>query len=265
MAEFLPGRTECAIKVMALKLGLGEKRRFSEADVAYVRAHAGEPVRAIAAALGRTMSSVHQLRNRLGLSAKRPQHGDEFAAFIREKHAEGWSDAETAAAYGAATGRAINRRTVGIWRRKLGLPDNAFSERRIRKVREKTREQLAAAGLPSLAAVRVKAFRDYARRYGWPEDLRPRQVQILNSLMARGPMTRPQIAEAIGMAWRGSRASLKGNDPEGSYLANLMKRGLVVQLGRVVKGKGRGHSINLYAVPLWTERNCDGQQTAQAG
>jgi hypothetical protein len=209
-------------------------------------------VRAVAEELGRTLTSIYQLRDRLGLCKKANRYGPEFEAFIREKHALGWSDAEIAAAHG----NGCERHTVGAWRKRLGLAVNTLSEHRRRKVAAKTREQLKRAGLPSIGYLRVKAFRDRARVAGWPEDLRPRAVQILNALWEHGPLTRRQLADIIGMPWKGTRKSLCSNDPEGSYLAHLINRGLVISLHRAHKitGKGRGRSVNLYSLPLWIER-----------
>ena len=129
-----------------------------------------------------------------------------------------------------------------------------------------------AAGLPNLAALRAAVFRDRARASGWPEDLRPRAVQILNALWDRGPMTRTEIALAIGLRinYGGPheiRKILKSNDAEGSYLAHLLARGLLVDLGRVgtVVGQGRGRSVHVYSLPLTIERGkvqCDVARSA---
>lgn len=80
----------------------------------------------------------------------------------------------------------------------------------------------------------------------------------VRTLWERGPMTRLELAEAIGMAWKGSRKSLAGNGPGGSYLPTLMRRGLVVSLGRIVqtgpKGKRKGRNVHLYSLPLTIQR-----------
>lgn len=99
-----------------------------------------------------------------------------------------------------------------------------------------------------MAEVRRLAFNQFAERHGWPSDLRPRAVQILDLLYQYGPKTRRQIVEATGMPWLGSRKSLHSNDPEGSYLAHLVARGLVVRSIKVVKGRGKGGSCDLYSI-----------------
>jgi hypothetical protein len=88
---------------------------------------------------------------------------------------------------------------------------------------------------------------------------------MLNAMWDNGPMTRRELADAIGMPWKGSRKSLVSNDPEGSYLAHLIARGLVVSLGRIKKGKGRGHSCQVYSLPLWIERGEVKHEQAIAG
>lgn len=250
IAEML-GRTPGSVKSYVSANGIAQSRRFTNREKAYVRKNCRKKTAAeIAERLGRSESGIHQLANRMGLARKRVSLGDDFEEFLRAKHKAGWSDAEIAAAWGC------DRHTVGDFRDRFGLPHNALSERRRDRVRKKTAEQLRKAGLPTLAAVRVKAFRDRARAAGWPEDLRPRAVQILNALWDNGPMSRREIADAIGMPWKGTRESLCSNDPEGSYLAHLAARRLVVVLKRArrVTGKGRGHSVNLYSLPLDIQR-----------
>jgi hypothetical protein len=138
----------------------------------------------------------------------------------------------------------------------------ALHELTRQKVAEKTRQQLQRAGLPSIGHLRVEAFKKYARDHGWPEDLQVREVQILNAMWDRGPMTRREIAAAIGMPWKGTRKSLMGNRIGGSYLATLMRRGMVVNLGRIVKhpdaGKGgragQGKNCCVYSLSPTVQR-----------
>jgi len=222
---------------------------WTESDDEYLRAHYGKGMTAkqIGEQLG---GSVDRIRSRawvIGLAGKQADFGPDFEAFVREKNAIGWSDTEIAAAW------KCDRHAVNYRRKRLGLPENAHttsSEHFRNRVRKKTQEQIEAAGVKSLGEIRAKAYREFAIKSGWPEDLRPRAVQILNTLWKNGPQTRKQLAAAIGMPWKGSRKSLHSNDPEGSYLAHLIKRGLVIALGRIVRGKGRGFSTQLYSIPL---------------
>lgn len=223
----------------------------------------GEPALVCAQVFACPMSTIYRQRKRLGLCQPHRGRLPGLQEFVQEKHPLGWSDAEIAAEWGC------ERHTIGDIRKRLGLPSNAFSEHFRRRVAAKTAQQCRAAGVPSLGALRVKVFRDRARRAGWPEDLRPRAVQILNALWDHGPMTRPELAAVIGMPWKGSRKSLVSNDPEGSYLAHLAKRGLVQVLkrGRKVTGKGRGASLDVYTLPFTVERliveEADEQQSGE--
>jgi hypothetical protein len=228
------------------------RRPWTDTDRLVVREHFRKvPASQIARQLGRTPSGVFQCARNMGLSIPQRFKAPDMVAFIRARNAEGWSDAEIAAA------RGVDRHAVGHVRKSLGLPCNGKTSDRYRaRVRAKTAEQLKAAGVPTLAALRCKVYRERSRAAGWPEDLRPRAVQMLSVLWERGPQTRRQLAEAIGMPWLGSRKSLVSNDPGGSYLAYLIARGLVISLGRVgtVHGKGKGRSVQVYSLPLFLER-----------
>lgn len=242
------GRTVKAIQSYCKRFGFVVDRRIPEDLKRYVAANRHRPATEVARELGEPVWRIYNVRDRLGLTRKLPSFGDDFKRYLRAKHAEGWSDAEIASGWGC------ERHTIGDWRKRLGLADNKLSAHRIDRVRRKTAEQLRKAGLPSLAALRRAVFRERARREGWPEDLRPRAVQMLNALWEHGPMTRRQLAEVIGMPWLGSRKSLVSNDPEGSYLAHLQARGLVVRLGRIVRGGGKCKNVYLYSLPMTIER-----------
>lgn len=245
------GRTPHAVKSRAGVLGLQQSRLYTAAEQrVLVRDYRRRPAGEIAAALGRSVSSVYAQATKLGLAARQHFASDaEIEQALRTLHPQGYSDREIADELGNT-----ERHRVGVIRRRLGWSTNKCSARFRRQVAEKTRQQLEAAGLESLAEVRTVAFRDYAARNGWPGDLRPRAVQMLNAMYDHGPQTRRQLCDRVGMPWKGSRKSLVSNDPEGSYLAHLQARGLVRRLGRVVKGRGRGSATNLYAVPITIKR-----------
>lgn len=199
---------------------------------------------AVARALRRSLSSVYGQVEALGLKHrhKTETRDGSFRDRLRALHSEGLTDPEIAGLLGC------ERHTASNHRRALGLPSNRSHARYRSRVAAKTREQCVRAGVGSLGAVRALAFVRFAVASGWPADLRPREVNILESLIERGPMTRPEIAEALGMPWLGSRKSLKSNDPGGSYLATLIRRGLVVNLGRIVRQAGSGKSLHLYSL-----------------
>jgi len=152
-----------------------------------------------------------------------------------------------------------DRHSVARWRGRAGCPSSVGQIQCCRckeRTAEKTRRQCRDAGVRSLAEIRSLAFAKFAIDNGWPEDLRPREVQILNVLADRGvPMSRLELAEAIGMrtdrmASRGTLVLLVGNGPGGTYTASLMRRGLLLKLkrGARVHGQGKGRSRDLYCL-----------------
>lgn len=266
MAKAL-NRTRCAVRTRTQRLGLVVRTHWTPEEMLIVerQERAGDTPAQIAAHLpGRSLTAVYQVRVKLGLARQPSRLLTKLDDLIKETHPEGWSDSEIAAEWNRRQQNPaahITRNCVGKHRRKLGLPDNALSPRRIEQVRQKTREQLRRSGLPTLAALRAKAFRDRARSAGWPEDLRPRHVQILNVIWDKGPMTRREIATAIGartdyVGKHAIRKILKSNDREGSYLAHLLARGLIIVFERAntVTGKGKGRSTHIYSLPLNIER-----------
>ena len=234
------------------------RRFWTPAECEYLRVcrAAKVPAEIIAKYLpGRTARSVWQQARKLGLSVPQKFRAPDMVEFIRSRNALGWSDSEIAAA------RGVDRHAVGHVRQELGLPLNRASEHVRAKVAAKTAEQLRAAGLPSMAHLRIESFKARARAAGWPEDLRPRAVQILNAIWDRGPMTRRELATAIGMRtdYGGKheiRKILMSNDPEGSYTAHLIARGLLVVFKRAgrVTGCGKGRSVDVYSLPINIER-----------
>ena len=188
--------------------------------------------------------------------------------YIRAQHASEWSDTEIANGWNERNPQQqTHRRAVGEYRKWMGLKTNGpRTERYRRRVRAKTAEQLAAIGVTTLADLRAMRYREFARQRGWPEDLRPREVQILDLLYEQGPNTRRGIAEGIGWNMeRGQRALLACKYGRGSYLANLMHRGLVVRMGRVVKGDGIGKNVYLYGVPANIKRGPHHNKNSKKG
>lgn len=240
-------RTEKAIKSRCKVLGLARTDRhvWSRQDLRALRRRYGrEPAPQIAAELGISVQKVRAAAGRIGLTRTRPRMTRRIEAAIRRGNAAGRSDVEIAGPLG------MKRQTVGAWRRRLGLPHQAHSDRQRRRVAATTRRRVAEAGCGSLAELKAVVIAARGRRLGWPEDLRWRAVQVLETLWLLGPMTRRRLADEIGMPWKGQRQSLHSNDPEGSYLAHLMARGLVVHLGRCVPRDGRGRNVYLYSLPI---------------
>lgn len=202
-----------------------------------------------AAMLGRSIRAVYNAVRHAGLEAQRRRTVDDSVLDrIRQRNGEGVCDTEIAAELGC------DRHTVARHRKRLGLPSHAYGQQYRARRRAAARRQCEQWGVSSIGELRSLVFRIRSLRAGWPPDLRARHVEILGLLEARGPMTRREIAESLGLPWRGSCRSLKSRDPEGSYLAHLMARGLVISLGRVVRGRGKGHSVNLYDLAIGTQR-----------
>ncbi|HUX16239.1 MAG TPA: hypothetical protein VMW52_07180 [Phycisphaerae bacterium] len=246
-------------------------RMYRPEELAVVRAEYGRtPTPALAKKLGRTVTSIYQTAARLHLVRPTPrlEKRPGLIERLRARHAEGWSDAEIGREVGT------DRHHFGKLRRKLGLAANVWSEHLRERVRRNTAEQLRKAGLPSIGYLRVEAFKKYARDRGWPEDLKPRQVQILELLWDRGPMTREEIGRALGMTpkprktskggisyWYPMHCNTPGHGADSSYTGDLLRRGLIISLGRVVRYKpagartGQSRNACLYSLPLTIERN----------
>lgn len=222
----------------------------------YATQTAGE----IAMHLDRTEKAIYQHAFGLGLTEKRSVDEIENRDIeIRRLHKLGWSASEMESRIG------IGRRTINSRIHKMGSNPNGRNDRYRRRVAENTRKQCHDAGVSNLAQLRVLEHKKVARRYGWPDHLSLRSVQIVETLYRRGPMTRKQLAVAIGMNWIGSRRSLKGTVPGGSYLAELQRAGLVVRLASAITHKGKGNHEDLYMVGLGVEpcRKPKGQSQSQ--
>lgn len=214
----------------------------------------------IAARLGRrSRDGVEAMRKKLGLS-RGLVLGEALMNYIRDRHAEQWSDMEIVEGWNKLhpdrrTG-GISRECVSRRRRTMGLPHNRFADRLRNRVRAKTAEQLKAAGLKSLAELHRTVIQKRIADMGWPSDLTMREAQILSLIWEKGPQTKRAIAQALGMrVHQQSRKMLKSEGPGGNYLADLMRRGLLISLGRVcITAKGKGNNVKLYSLPLGIQR-----------
>lgn len=215
------------------------------------------PARDLSARLNRSITSIRQAAFKVGRT-RRKVSTKGLDDFVRTKHAAGWCDPHIASAWTKRFSRdrlPLDRHTVAKARSRFGLGAQHHScPLCLERTRQTTKRQCREAGVKNMAEIRALAFRHYARRYGWPEDLRPRAVQILNALARKGPMTKNELAAAIGARWQNvpSRKVLVSNDPEGSYLAHLIRRGLVVTLGRRYS---RGYQWQMvYSLALGAQR-----------
>lgn len=225
------------------------RRSWTAEEDDYLRQHfVRTPCHTLAAKLDRGTSGIYQRARNLGLSKGLQRINPKEVAKIPKLHAEGLTDQEIADRTG------IQRRYVSELRRdKFNLPVN--DEAVLIARRRGVKSQLKTLGLDSPAQLRTRAFRLYAIENGWPEDLRPREVQILNVLAVHGPMTREQISAKIGMRGRLSSPAngrlplyLTGRGRGGSYTAMLTRRGLIcyVHQSRPTGRQGHGRVPGLY-------------------
>ncbi len=253
----------------------GRRRRpWSPADRAVLRAGFRRlPAERIGRLLDRPVHQVYQAAYRLGLSWAQAWDAASMRPVIAARNAAGWPDSEIAREL------RVDRHAVARARREMGLPSNARSAWVRDRVRAATAAQCRAAGVANLGALRAKVLAGRSAAMGWPANLPWRAGQILTLLWERGPLTRRQIVEGlrpdIDPATLTPRridkammdnARYGGSERPNSYLANLMRRGLVISLGRRVQdtsrpiGRRQGHNVCLYSLPLTLQR-----RTADAG
>lgn len=189
---------------------------------------AGASGEAMAAALHRTPQSIRWRAFELRLRRFNP---GELESFIRRLH-RSKSDRAIAAAWRAAGNAAVSTRTVNRHRRALGLPAAKFSP---------TARQLAALSASSRLAALAAADAAAAARLGWPGRT-AREAMILDALFMRGPMTRRQICEAVG---------LKHSSNSAQHLTRLVRDHVVLKLPE--RHAGRGCRV-VYALPITASR-----------
>ncbi len=213
-----------------------------------VRLYKTMPAWQIAKQLDRSTQAVHLRADLLGLTAKRDcKEIQKRREIIKKYHSQGWSQSEIAAKAG------VSRRTVGQILQKLGLQTNGRNERYRKRVARNTIKQCQRAGVSSLGELRALRLKQFSAKVGWP-GVSARAAQIANALYAMGPMTRKQIAEAIGVRWKGSRKTLGNNRVPGhSYMAELERAGYVVRLTKAKKNSGKGFNENIYFIALEAE------------
>jgi len=246
------GRTLKAVLSKAKVLRILKSRCWRADELAFLREHYRKrPAVEMAAELGRSLSAVYQTARRWNLQQP-PRHlSPDDVAELGRLHGEGFVDTEIARCLG------FSREAIRDHRSRLGLPLNQDGVLRLK--RQAVWTQWARLGITSAGQLRALAFRRFALENGWPEDLRPREVQVLNALAAHGvPMTRWELARGIGMRtdrrdYAGRLVLLSGNGPGGTYTASLARRGLVTILWRAgpqckAAGKGCGQRLNLYAL-----------------
>lgn len=225
----------------------------------------------LARQLGQKVKAVQNRAVALGLRKLGDRDG--LLPRVRELHGRGLTDTAIVRELGAALSYAADpRREVTRLRDRLKLPPNADAI--LEAKRRGVKAQALVLGIEPGGALRKLAFRRFAAANGWPEDLPPRCVQILNVLADRGPRTKVQLAEALGLPWRGlkNRDLLVSRSEGGSYVTTLLRRGLVFHLPGTGlcpsrgEGKGRkpGHYVLSPAAVAWRDGWLAEQQQQEA-
>ena len=227
-----------------------KKHRYTADEIALVRslypaANAVQIAKRIHGT-GRAVSSIRNLIFRLRLR-KWPRIAKTVKDSVRRLHRQDFTDTQIAKRL------MLDRRSVTRIRSQvLGLSANqeAIHAAKVRGLATQRR----TLGINNSGELRSLSFCRFAKDNGWPEDLKPREVQILNLLAAAGiPLTNLEIADKIGMrtdiiGGNGSLSLLKCRGPGGTYAARLCQRGLVSVLKKkaTVHGEGKGRSRDLY-------------------
>jgi hypothetical protein len=165
------------------------------------------------------------------------------------------TDPEIAAAVGLSRGGVnyIRLKVLGMKR----TPDEVLEARRqnIRRQQERGVWRGVMGGRRDKGAKKgsERALENYRRfatafatEHGWPTDLKPRSVQILQVLFAYGPMTRIEIAEAIGLKVYKKGQCLISSPKKPGPLMELETRGLVCRQAAAVRIGRRGFARALY-------------------
>ena len=221
------------------------RKPWTEADDRRLRKLWGLPIAELCRRMGRGQASIYGHATRLGLTRKLDRHEwtPKALADLRRLNAAGWSDTRIAHAF------ECERHTISRMRQALGLPCRAAEARR-----GNVGKQLATLGLSAPNQLRLAAWQARAAALGWPATINGRSVnvrhlQILELLWVAGPQTREQVVRRLGMARTRQNHWLASNGPGGSYLAELMRAGLVERsAGRLVAGRGKGRSRYLFAL-----------------
>jgi DNA-binding CsgD family transcriptional regulator len=236
----------------ATRQGCGPKRPWTDEDEATLRTLYGKKTcQQIGRLLMRSAASVQQHAQALGLSRK---YGPDPAllAYVAQEHAAGRLDTEIASGWQAMHPELyVCRESVSYYRRKvLGLPIN--EHRRLEVRRDAQRKQMAVLRISSFADLARRRHRRFVLQSGWPIDLKPLEVRVLNVLAERGGyMTRKEIARGIGCRSPDQRDWFKCGYGSQTALGNLMRRGLIRRSnGRTRKGQGKGGSSYEYWIPL---------------
>lgn len=247
------GKSPLAVKQHAVKIGLSSGRFYTPAQIELVRqlwpTLTAAEVAARVFGTRRGAQAIYKIAEQLGIR-KIEFHTPETIERVRVLHAQKLTDTAIGSELGLT-----REQVTHIRRTHLKLPANHDTIREI--LRGNVEKQKRSMGIKNGGELRAVGYRRYARSNGWPDDLRPREVQILNVLAQRGPMTALEIAEAIGantsptFSTGSKRLLLADSGRDGTYTASLIKLGLIHSLVRFGTGKTAGNRLpNLYVLTM---------------
>lgn len=218
--------------------------------------------------LDRSVKAVYAQASKLGLSVDRHIVSDEdLITEIKSLHKLGYSDQAICKAVVEKFGLSVDRHRVSKLRRSIGLDSGKTSEFQRANVSKKTKEQLKAHGLKSLADYRVNNWNKWKRDLGWPESLTVRAVQALEVFWSLGPgvpITRLQLCAAMGFVPK-KRTDPPSNAKGGTVMAELARAGFIGIVRKGVPGKFNNKPQSFYylkhgVAPSGRIENANGKQ-----
>ncbi len=233
-------------------------RPWTDSERDRVRAEYGTvPAAQLAKSLGRPLSSVYQMAHKLDRVERRVCASDQqIINALRELHPQGYNDTEISLELERRLELDVDRHRVGQLRKSIGLPMNKVTQRYRQRVRQNTRRQLQAAGVDTLAQVRLQQWNKWKRDLGWPEHLSIRAVQSLEMFYRHGALTRVQLCQLLGVSSRKRTAPIS-NAPGGTVLAELQRAGLI---SRVRKGKKIPFDTKVHDQPWGNRQRTSGRK-----
>lgn len=237
-------RTFFSIRARGRKLGLPNAsgrvaRPYTDADRQLVmERYPSEGAKPLARDLGRSRACIVSLADRLGVRHHRPWTTKEHARFL-ELHRAGVT--------AAAIGKELDRTEAAIAKR---VQDSGLSvplydlDARLRELRapQPIRDNFIEA--------RWAKARLALGEHGWPPDLNPKEIKILDSLERNGPQTRRVLATSIGEPADRNHEKLLMTHGGRSSMARLLARGLVAKLNM---NNGRRKQIRVYVLTRGAE------------
>jgi len=237
------GRRRSSLSARGRKLGLPRQvvhRRFSESDrQLIVERYPEEGPQQLARELGRSVGTIVGLAGRLGAQVFTRWSAEDDARFAElRKRGKGHKEISIE----------INRSEFACAKRSqaLGLSRPHFDPVAVRK-RNLQQHVLGHMG----PETRWARERIALGEHGWPPDLNPKEIAILNSLLTRGAQERKILALSIGEPPTRNPKKFLMTHGGISAMARIMTRGLVTRLrldvGRGEKKRGR-RMIYIYAL-----------------